>query len=70
MKRIISQFIVVASDVSSFVEKRSDDTVVSYMLWVILKTSIISPRERLYFDWAGLSRLVYLYTICFFSLVI
>jgi len=28
---------------------RSSDTVLSYMLWVILKTSIISPRKRLYF---------------------
>ena len=28
---------------------RSGDTVLSYMLWVILKTSIISPRKRLYF---------------------
>ena len=30
-------------------KERSGDTVVSYMLWVILKTSIISPRKRLYF---------------------
>jgi len=28
---------------------RSGDIVLSYMLWVILKTSIISPRKRLYF---------------------
>ena len=28
---------------------RSGGTVLSYMLWVILKTSIISPRKRLYF---------------------
>jgi len=32
------QLIVIATGVSSFVKERSGDTVVSYILWVILKT--------------------------------
>jgi len=41
------QFIVVTSGVSLSLKGKSRDTVVSYMLWVIIKTSIISPRKRL-----------------------
>ena len=45
---MILQFIVVASGVTSL-KGRSGDNVVSYMLWVILKTSITSPRKGPYF---------------------
>ena len=49
MKGTILQFIVVALVLALSLRGRSGDTVLSYMLWVILKTSIISPRKRLYF---------------------
>ena len=44
IKRMIKEFVIIASGVSSFTEERCGDTVVSYMLWVILKTSLVSPR--------------------------
>jgi len=43
MERMIAQFVVIPSGVSCFVERKISDTVLSYMLWVILKNQSYHP---------------------------
>jgi len=50
MKGMIKEFIVIISSISLYIERKiRRSSFVIYILWVILKTSITSPLNRLYF---------------------